>query len=710
MGNDDLDQGSTTTNEESVDSKPAEDTGATSSDDNTGGDVHGEDGGAPRIKSFTGKDSGPDDDLDHSLQVTKGSTVTLRWTLEGGEPAELAVDGAEAEVDLKATELAVTPQQSTDYTLRVKNSQGDDSQTVHVAVNEEHEIVSPHSTVTPGDDDVLCDPPVRLLPQWDGRWGNDQIGGTERAPKDLPKGLHWYYSGCCPSTMAMVLRWFAEDNKDSKGKLRFPEKDGTSLAADFYSQRMCEAYWPTLLGKPNDKGRCGLNSSGAIDKAALMQKTAQQLGMDKAQTLRRPASGSDWVATLKSMLKNGPVAFNYTEPRGHFVILQGIQGGKFLFVDPGNVFYSDLRKGSGFEQGVGMPPAENWSGGVPGNERDPRAYVSLEGAALEKVLQKILVVQSFAWSGAAAEEAPAPEPEAPRAEEPEQPKAEEPEQPQAAAPDRIRDGGFTLGGQGFAEWFNATLKGKGDFKKGSVDDAQFRKVFDCAKGFQADGLTLPQFAGLFSLMYNEVGPGLKPSTEKGGPRYCFEEWRRGYKYPEGGKKRSYNGGSNRRAGDLLVARNQIDESQRELWNGTVWPETEPDAELTAALRECDFYKYRGRGFIQTTGRENYLRTVDPALKAQGLKTCEELTNDELDQIVETNMTVALAMVRNFFSGGRRGDALAAVDGDPPVWWRLGSVVAGSDSYGKGTFNSRCQALYQAMKDAGWGGGAAAQPE
>ena len=168
--------------------------------------------------------------------------------------------------------------------------------------------------------DVFCDPPVRNLPQWDARWGA-QI---------LHDDTTWRASGCHPSSVAMVLRWFAEDNAATRGTFQFPTKAGSRIAADHYAQRMCEAFWPALGGKVNATGN-------NVDHTGLMNKAAAALGIDASSVLL--STHGDKLQTIQAALAHGPIVVNMTHP-GHFVVIAGYRNGKLVISDPGNELHN----------------------------------------------------------------------------------------------------------------------------------------------------------------------------------------------------------------------------------------------------------------------------------------------------------------------------------------------------------------------------------
>lgn len=213
-------------------------------------------------------------------------------------------------------------------------------------------------------DDIFCDPPVRNLPQWDGRWGGLKLHDEET----------WGASGCHPSSIAMVLRWYAEDNPSTKGTFAFPEKSGSSVPHDHYGRRMAEAFWPDLGGKVN-----AINNN--VDHDGLLRKAAAALGMQPDEKGRFGAvllsMGGNRLETIKNALKTGPIVVNMTHP-GHFVVIHGYKDGKLLVSDPGNCIANHWE---GSVVGAGRPTQDQWPGGGPpshGNEYGASAYVALD--------------------------------------------------------------------------------------------------------------------------------------------------------------------------------------------------------------------------------------------------------------------------------------------------------------------------------------------
>lgn len=142
--------------------------------------------------------------------------------------------------------------------------------------------------------------------------------------------------------------------------------------------------------------------------------------------------------------------------------------------------------------------------------------------------------------------------------------------------------------------------------------------------FGSAPINLLQFVSLMSIINNETGGKILPKTElvgspdNPGLAYAFN------RIPN--KKLSYNTlSTNKTAYDLfhdavykaqhgtLALGTTLKDTTNVAWKGEAYPpgiDSSTDPSKTGFIQEADFFKFRGRGFIQTTGRSNYRPIVD----------------------------------------------------------------------------------------------------
>jgi hypothetical protein len=188
-------------------------------------------------------------------------------------------------------------------------------------------------------------------------------------------------------------------------------------------------------------------------------------------------------------------------------------------------------------------------------------------------------------------------------------------------------------GQGFIDWFNSQCANQQNWSRnmlGSSPDVKARFLSfwsHIPEMFGTPKISLVQFSALMSILVIEVGRDLLPVSEQ-----CGRPGNPGLAYAFNtiaGVKRSYNAlPANKLAGDLFFsdqyywaahqAKAQATAVRHRpdlqgVWDADVYPQNafpaDVDPAVTGFIQEADFYKFRGRGFVQVTWRVNYLRTI-----------------------------------------------------------------------------------------------------
>jgi hypothetical protein len=222
---------------------------------------------------------------------------------------------------------------------------------------------------------------------------------------------------------------------------------------------------------------------------------------------------------------------------------------------------------------------------------------------------------------------------------------------------------------------------------------QFKDLFDdLAQWAGKPEITLEEFVAIYLIFANETGGSFRPLAEQGTLSYFFY----------------LNKPSNRLAGTQLSERGIIsDPALITAWNATGkvnasasgcvnFPGTASPPPTDADITECDFNKYRGRGFVQLTLFPIYLRILEPALLAAGFPGCEKMTSAELDNAVLTNKQVYYGMLQNYLNTVRDSWGLA----NSQQWRQFGLTVAGQDNKGYGDlFQFRAENLFARMEKA-----------
>lgn len=195
-----------------------------------------------------------------------------------------------------------------------------------------------------------------------------------------------------------------------------------------------------------------------------------------------------------------------------------------------------------------------------------------------------------------------------------------------------------FGFSGFVNWFNSKIKSTSSWTKDylgnstnySLNQLNWNIVWNNIQLLtQKNSVNLIEFLCLNSIIINETGGTFKAVTEFGSPEYCFDK--------KGGKK-SYNLLSGNKTAyacfnDPNYIRvngtkpgNSLKNTTDISWQGDTFPpaykslSTDRNGGNNGFIIEADFFKFRGRGYIQLTSRPNYQKLVNYVLSYSGNDT------------------------------------------------------------------------------------------
>ena len=320
------------------------------------------------------------------------------------------------------------------------------------------------------------------------------------------------------------------------------------------------------------------------------------------------------------------------------------------------------------------------------------------------------------------------------------------------------------GAGGFAGWFNATWAGKTPFKRASGAAIRMGTTPLIQQRFQAFWNSIPvaydrprinaiDFACLMCIVLNETGGDFWAHPEKCGSgrsdargphpglAYAFDKIAK--------VKASYNTLSgNKKAGELfndadyIRVHGSLGSGSRlanrgsqfgGAWNSDYYPQadfsTAEDLTANGFIMQADFYKFRGRGVIQTTSRGAYLAAVGFVQGYTGTNTvladyktrwtgmtrdvaATVSTNADWDQIFAQGEMLARAV--RLHSGTGSSDYLTMSTQAPTLLdvpapptkgvprgtqgsiYFMGRRISGSYAYGSGAYRDRVLGMLSGM--------------
>lgn len=271
-------------------------------------------------------------------------------------------------------------------------------------------------------------------------------------------------------------------------------------------------------------------------------------------------------------------------------------------------------------------------------------------------------------------------------------------------------------GKHFLTWFNENVANNGAWAGVTIVDTPANQVgfhaFWNNIGVLTGGTATPfQYLALMGIFSNECRANFKPVAERMGRAgfpgltYLYDaipNLKRSYNTLAGNKTafNCFRSAAYQAAHGAKPLAARLQNTTDARWNGPVYPRadfpTDPDPAVSGFVIEADFMKFRGRGFIQTTGRSNYAKLIQYVQAYTGdnnvidfyqarwagrsVDEVADLTsNEDWDRLFqETDLIIAAEAIRQHNLAC--GNYLALTGAPDAAIRNMGKRISGGDAY------------------------------